>query len=342
VLFPPDRLRRPGKENHSAMKRTRLPALVLFVLLSAGPARAQDLVRLGNLKFAHYGAVSYMKELAPRWNLKIEERLFPKGVDIMPAIVAGEIDAAASAAEAAIAGRGNGAPIYLVAGFARGGARIVAGVDSGIRSIPDLKGKRVGVTRGGTQELLLLAQLEKHRITWSDRPGKDVRIIYLAYADLNQALAAKQIDAMCQSEPQSSQIINKKLGREVNKPYDTPMGEPVRALVITEKLYRERRPVAERFLQLFVAATSAFLADRALAESYTRNQLFKGQLSSQDYADAMSNAVLTVDVSVQHIAVTTELMQKFGVGRMARPPRAEDWVKLDLLEKAKAQRTGKP
>ena len=30
-------------------------------------------------------------------------------------------------------------------------------------------------------------------------------------------------------------------------------------------------------------------------------------------------------------------MQRFGVGRMARPPRAEDWVKLDLLEKARGE-----
>ena len=39
--------------------------------------------------------------------------------------------------------------------------------------------------------------------------GKDVLIVFLAFADLNQALAAKQIDAMNQSEPQSSQALNK-------------------------------------------------------------------------------------------------------------------------------------
>jgi NitT/TauT family transport system substrate-binding protein len=308
-----------------------LPVLFIVGLGPGGAARAEDVVRLGNLKFAHYGAVSYMKELAPRFNLRIEERIFAKGVDIMPAIVAGEIDAAASAAEAAIAGRANGVPIYVVAGFARGGARIVVGVDSGIRSIAGFKGKRVGVTRGGTQELLLLAQLAKHGLTWSEKPGKDVRIVYLAYADLNQALAARQIDGMCQSEPQSAQAISRKLGVELNRPYDTPMGEPVRTLVVTEKLYKERREVADRFVKLFVAATRAFQKDPALAESYVRTRLFKGQLSSQDYQDAMSNAAFTHEVTAEHIAATTELMQRFGVGRMSRPPRAPDWVKLDLL-----------
>ncbi len=292
-------------------------------------------MRLGNLKFAHYGAVAYMKELAPQFQLKIEERIFAKGVDIMPAIVAGEIDVAATAADAAISGRANGAPIYVVAGFAKGGARLVAHVDSGIKTVEDLKGKRVGVARGGAQELLLFAQLEKHGLTWSDKPGKDVQILYLAFADLNQALLAKQIDAMCQSEPQSSQAINAKFGIEVNKPYDTPMGEPVRTLIFTEKLY-QRRDVAERVMKLFVTATEKFQRDGALAEKYVRENLFKGQLSSQDYRDAMDNAAFTADVTAEHIDTTVEFMQRYGVGRMANPPKAADWVKLDLLAKAKA------
>ena len=55
---------------------------------TAAAAQAPDVVRLGNLKFAHYGAVSYMKEACGKYNLKVEERMFPKGPDIMPAIVA--------------------------------------------------------------------------------------------------------------------------------------------------------------------------------------------------------------------------------------------------------------
>src|SRR5215475_6500525 len=220
--------------------KLRTPLLALVFAAFASATHAEDVVRLGNLKFAHYGAVSYMKEIAPKYSLKIEERMFAKGVDILPAIVAGEIDAAASAADAAIAGRASGVPIYAVAGFAKGGARLVAQAGSNIKSVADLKGKKVGVARGGAQELLLLAELAKANLTWSDQPGKDVQIVYMAFADLNQALLQRQIDAMCQSEPQSSQAIHKGFGVEIMKPYDTPLGAPVRALVITEKLYKER------------------------------------------------------------------------------------------------------
>ncbi len=316
--------------------------LALIAALGAAatlPAHAEpDVVRLGNLKFAHYGAVSYMKEACAKYNLKVEERMFPKGPDIMPAIVAGEIDIAALASDGAISGRANGVPIYTVAGFAKGGARIVAGSDTGIKSMKDLKGRKVGVTRGGAQELLLYAELEKAGLSWSDKPGKDVQIVFLAFADLNQALAAKQIDAMCQSEPQSSQAINKKFGVELVKPYDTAMGEPVRLLVMTEKMYNEKKDVAQRLMRCFVDTTTQFNKDPALAEKYVREQMFKGQITPQDFKDAMDNADYTYDVTLSHIDVTTGFMNKYGVGRMQKPPKAAEWVKLDLLQTAKAER----
>lgn len=319
------------------MKMKKLFLLACTLLFTAGVQAAPDVVRLGNLKFAHYGAVSYMKELAPKYNLQIEERVFAKGLDILPATIAGEIDIAASALDAAVAGRASGVPIFVVAGFAKGGARIVARPDLNIKSVADLKGKKVGVARGGAQELLLYAELAKYNLTWSDQPGKDVQIYFMPFADLNQALMQKNIDAICQSEPQSSQAINKGFGVEVIKPYDTPLGEPVRALVMTEKMYNEKRDVAERVLKLFVDATRTFQNDPALAEKYVREQLFKNQISDQDYKDAMSNAQFTYDITLEHVQITADLMKQYGVGKLSNVPVAKNWVRLDLLDKAKKE-----
>lgn len=319
------------------MKTSKSLLLVCTLFFTLVAHAAPDVVRLGNLKFAHYGAVSYMKELAPKYNLVIEERMFAKGLDILPATIAGEIDIAASALDAAVAGRASGVPIYVVAGFAKGGARIVVRPDLNIKTIADLKGKKVGVARGGAQELLLYAELAKYNLTWSDQPGKDVQIFFMPFADLNQALMQKNIDAISQSEPQSSQAINKGYGVELLKPYDTPLGEPVRALVMTEKMYNEKRDVAERVLKLFVEATKTFQDDPKLAEKYVREQMFKNQISEQDYQDAMSNASFTYDISLEHAQITADLMKKYGVGKLATVPQAKDWVRLDLLDKAKKE-----
>ena len=278
-----------------------------------------------------------MQDHCGKFGLDVEEIVFPKGIDIFPAIVRGEVDIAASAADAAIANRAGGGQVYVVAGFAKGGARLVAQAGLPIKTVADLKGKRVGVARGGAQELLLLAELSKAGLTWSDKPGKDVQITYLPFADLNQALLQKQIDAMCQSEPQSSQAINKGFGVEMLKPYDTPLGEPVRVLVMTEKMYREKPDVALRVMTCFVDSTRTFIDDPALARKYVIGQMFKGQISGDDYDDALSNAAFTYDVTADHIQITTDLMAKYGVGKMGSPPKAADWVKLDLLKKAKAE-----
>jgi NitT/TauT family transport system substrate-binding protein len=309
--------------------------LLVASLLAASGAQAEDVVRLGNLKFAHYGAVSYIKEIAPKCGIKVDERVFAKGLDVMQAIIAGELDVGTTASEAAISGRAAGAPIYVVAGFAKGGVRLVARPDLHIKNLRDLKGKKVGVTRGGIQEVLLMAELHKAGLAADTNPGKDVQIIYLAYADLNQALLGKNIDAMMQSEPQSSQAMNKGFGAEVMKPYDTAIGEPVRTMVMTEKFYNTHRALAEKFMQCFVQSTKTFLDNPALAEKYVREVVFKGQISPEDYRDALGNSMFSYDVTPEHIQATTDLMAQTGVGKMAKPPVATTWVKTDLLGEAK-------
>lgn len=135
-----------------------------------------------------------------------------------------------------------------------------------------------------------MAELARHGISADATGRKDVHLVYLAYPDLNGTLLGKQIDAMMQSEPQSSQAINGGFGVEVLKPYAAPIGEPLRTLVMTERFYGERRPLAEKFMRCFVQATSVFIAKPALAEDYVRGTMFKGQLSGADFRAAIVNA----------------------------------------------------
>lgn len=323
------------KSSTFAFIKRVLHVLSIAVITSASSAQAQEVVRLGNLKLAHFAAVSYIKEIAPQCGIKVEERTFAKGLDIMQGIIAGELDVGATASEAAISGRANGTPIYIVAGFAKGGARLVARPDAGIKSVKDLKGKKVGVTRGSIQEVLLSAELAQNGMTSADAPGKDVQIIYLSYPDLNQALLGKNVDAIMQTEPQSSQAINKKFGIEVMKPYDTPIGEPIRTLVMTEKFYNEHRATAEKFMRCFVMATKTFIENKPVAEKYVTQTVFKGQISGADFNDAIGNSPYSYDITPAHIQLTTDIMYKYGVGKMRKPPVATDWVKTDLLDQAK-------
>lgn len=334
LAVPSPPFRGNAREWPISMKRTLATLTALLATLLS--ARAEDVVRVGNLKLAHFGAVAYMAEIAPSCGIRIEHRIFPKGLDVMQAIIAGEIDVGATGSEAAISGRAAGTPIYIVAGFAKGGARLLARPDAGIKSVADLKGTKVGVTRGGIQEVLLAAELGGAGISASDQQGKDVQLIYLGYPDLNQALLGKQVDAIMQTEPQSSQALAGGFGVEVLKPYDTPIGTPVRTLVMTEKLYNGQPELARKLLECFVKATQTFVADPAKAEDFVRNGLFKGQVTPQEFKAAISNAPYTMDITPEHIQATIDTMAKYGIGKMATPPKATDFVKTDLLAAAKA------
>ncbi|MBS0659856.1 MAG: ABC transporter substrate-binding protein [Verrucomicrobia bacterium] len=318
----------------------RFASLAVALAALASSLAAQDVVRLGNQKFAHYGAVSYMKELAPKYNLKIEERFFAKGIDIIPAFVAGEVDISASAMDGSISGRAGGAPIYVVAGFSQGGSRIVARTDlPEIKTMKDFKGRKIAVARGGAQEIGLLAELDKVGLSWSDQSGKgDVQIVYMNYADIALGLTVKGADGACQSEPQSTQLISKGIAREILKPYDTPMGKMPRSFAMTEKLYKEKPDVALRVMKCFVEATRKFIDDTALAEKYVCEQVFKGQLTPQEFREAMSNAEYIYDLKLEEVQVMVDYMVKLGIGKLPSPaPKAADFVRLDLLAKAKAE-----
>lgn len=325
-------------------RRFSAPVLC-FALLCASALAAQaadDVVRLGNLKLAHFGAVSYVKEIAPsRCGLQVQERTFAKGPDVMQAIVAGELDVGATASEAAIQARSAGVPIYVVAGFASGGARLLSRADQPLRRVAELKGHRVAVTRGSIQEVLLAAELGAAGLSFSDQPGKDVQLIYLGYPDLNQALLTHNVDVIMQSEPYASQALDRGFAVELPKPYDTPLGRPVRTLVMTEQFYRQKPELARRFMQCFVQATQDFIRDPALASRYVRETLFKGQLSEKEFSDAIANAPYGFDITAEHIQATTDLMVRYKVGRLAQPAAAVDYVRTDLLQAAR-QAVGKP
>jgi NitT/TauT family transport system substrate-binding protein len=308
-----------------------LLAAVVVCVVATPTARAQELVRVGNLKLAHFAGVSYIGEIASSCGIQVDIKIFAKGPDVMQAILAGELDVGATASEAAISARGNGAPIFIVGGFARGGARLVARPDAGIKSVKDLKGKKVGVTRGSIQSVLLAAELGQNGLAQTD-----IETIYLGYPDLNQALLQKQLDAIMQTEPQSSQAIARGFGVEVLKPYDTPVGSPIRTLVMTEKFYSERRATAAKFMACFVKAQKTFIDKPDLAEKFVTQDLFKGQVTGDEFKAAIGNSPYSIEMSADHIQKTTDIMAKYGVGKMAKPPLAPDWVKTDLLDEAKA------
>jgi sulfonate transport system substrate-binding protein len=91
---------------------------------------------------------------------------------------------------------GLGIKIIATAGVAAKAQAILARRDADIKTLADLKGKKVGVTKGSTAHHLLILGLEKAGLR-----ERDIRLIHLGAPDLVTAIANGDLDAVSTWEP---------------------------------------------------------------------------------------------------------------------------------------------
>lgn len=113
------------------------------------------------------------------------------GPVINEAFANGQVDLAYLGDLAAIIGRSNGLDTRLLSATARDIKQYLGVVPgSGIKTLQDLKGKRVAVFRGTASQLSFDSALASQGLS-----EKDLKVINLDYNAAGAALAAKQIDA---------------------------------------------------------------------------------------------------------------------------------------------------
>lgn len=124
--------------------------------------------------------------------IKIQWSFFKgAGPVINEAFANGQVDLAYLGDLAAIIGKSNGLDTRLLSASARGVKQYLGVVPgSGIKTLQDLKGKRVAIFRGTATQLSFDAALASQGLS-----EKDVKVINLDFNAAVAALAAKQIDA---------------------------------------------------------------------------------------------------------------------------------------------------
>ncbi len=133
---------------------------------------------------------------------KIQWKSFTSGPPLLEALNAGAID---------IGGVGNTPPLFAAAGKSKievvsgatmgaKGDTIVVPKDSPIKSVADLKGKKVAVAEGSSANYNLLAQLGKAGLSYDD-----IEVETLQPADALAAFTNKHVDAWAIWDPYTSQ-----------------------------------------------------------------------------------------------------------------------------------------
>lgn len=147
------------------------------------------------------------------WEVAIEKGWFKEaGVDVkfewfdyvasMDAFAAGKLDAVAMTnGDALVTGSSGAQSVMIVINdYSNGNDMIVA--RSGISSVKDLKGKKIGVEVGFVGHLLLLNALEAAGLT-----ENDVTLVNVPTNETPQVLASGDVDAIVAWQPNSGQAL---------------------------------------------------------------------------------------------------------------------------------------
>jgi sulfonate transport system substrate-binding protein len=189
----------PGQE--TAMKRREFlklslgTAAVAALSSSAGAEATPKEVRIGTQKGGFFPAV--------RQRRSVENALAPLGVDVkwidfqfgpplLEAINAGSVDFGYVGDAPPIFAQAGGARIKYVAAVKSAGETqaIIVPKDSPIKTLADLRGKRVAFGKGSSAHNLLVAALEKAGLAWAD-----ITPAALAPADATAAFVKGSVDA---------------------------------------------------------------------------------------------------------------------------------------------------
>ncbi|HET7718482.1 MAG TPA: ABC transporter substrate-binding protein, partial [Acidimicrobiales bacterium] len=151
---------------------------------AAGTAeQKQYRIKVGTLRQPHLFAPAFYEKFLPA-NVKMETVLFANSTEIKTAVVTGSVDFAVTGITAALEGAAQDEPFRVLASAADGASAIVAKTGKGIKTVADLKGKKIGYVVGSAQDILL-------RLTLRDAgldADKDVELVKVAFSDMANAL----------------------------------------------------------------------------------------------------------------------------------------------------------
>jgi NitT/TauT family transport system substrate-binding protein len=198
---------------------------------------------------------------------KLTTRVFNAGPSLIEALFGDEIDIGYVGPGPVLAAhsKSRGEAIRVIAGAAANGVVIVAGKDSGINTLADLKGKKLATPQvGNTQDIAA-----KHYLLSELKQENTDNVLPVNNSEQMQLLASGKIDAAWAPEPWGSRLIVEAGGKLIAEEKDNwPDKNFVLTLVVTTpKFLAEHPDVVARFLKAHTTWTQRLNADPAKYQS---------------------------------------------------------------------------
>ena len=256
----------------------RLTALVVCVVVLLGTgARAQDpiLVRIGwqptTTVEAQIAQALQRTDILERNGFKGQFTMFSFGPAVNEALVSGALDIGFIGDMPSVSLAAVNARTTVIGRQSVFRGAIVASTKSDIKTLGDLKGKKIHGPIGSSIYLAALAMLEKASL----KPATDVEVTNMGFADLSDAIRAGQIDAAFVWDPWVENFVEKGLARVIAEDTGLTMVIPM------QDDFKKAHPQAtERFLRAHKEALLYAATHRDQANSWFREPEVARQLST--------------------------------------------------------------
>lgn len=243
-------------------RRSLLAGLGTGLVASSHPsltARAQaapTVIRMGSLKLIHSIAPHFYERFTPE-GVRVEVVPFESPTEGKNAVVTKSVDFGTFGLAAATLGAAAGEPIVVIASTCNRGMGVIARKDSDIRTIKDLRGKRVAIWPGSTQEVFVLERMRMEGLS-----VKDITPVRVSFSEMHLALARGDVDAYVGAEPAPGVSLASGVGQLIEYPYGTEMGSLNMVFGAHRDTLAERPDLVRTMLEIHRKATDFVAKDR--------------------------------------------------------------------------------
>lgn len=262
------------------------------------------------------------------------------GPVINEAFANGQVDFAYLGDLAAIIGKANGVDTRLVAATARGVKHYLGVVPgSGIKTLQDLKGKRVAVFRGTATQLSFDAALASQGLS-----EKDLKVINLDFSAAIAALAARQIDATWGSTGISA-LADRGLAELPLNTRDLDGAGNVQAVLVAAGAFVDAYPaVVEKFVAAQQPAVQ-WLTDDANKDAYiqlvSERASYPPAILQRDLSQERLSAVFDSTLDPDFLARLQASVDLAAQQRLIRKPfKVDQWLAPQATRPAPVAQVG--
>jgi sulfonate transport system substrate-binding protein len=317
-----------------------LSGILIFIAfdLCYAADKSKALIRIaypsvGTLVNGQVGQVLEKTDILEQNGLQGAVTAFQYGPPMMEALLSGKIDVALTSEQNVVVLLAKGFPARVIASLGSAGRLgLLVPVNSPIKSILDLKGRKVGTVFGSSAHRPILVWLKEENLI----PGKDVDVINMSGGELNAALVNSSIDAIMSWDPFVEDFIQKNIARLIK-------AQPFSLAVIMAEDFIQKNPEAAAEFLISLKEAALYMATHKEQVNNWYSQLCRLDIKSIDesskfntiYKNAKTLSDIDITPTEDFIKTLKDIADfLFTEGLTSKKADIATGVDLELIKKA--------